>query len=288
MVSTSLRPGRSAVITNAGAGLGRDVALGLAAKGYIIFGTAASAAEVSYLRDASGGRVSLTVCDVTKATSVEAWAGGVSDALGGAGLHLLINNARILTQGPLELLKLDAIRHEFECNVFGAISVTNAFLPALRIARGRIVQTSSWMASLPLPFSGPSAASLAAIEVFSAVYRAELKRFGIEVVVACISDTTTSVPAKVEALARIASAMTSRQRKLYGKDLGAVADMLSTPSTTEFTSAAAAVRVVEISEQQPAVSRTAVGHTAEQMLHAARKKPDAELDALRLGLVGLR
>lgn len=59
MVSTALRSGRSVVVTNAGTGLGRDVALGLAAKGYIIFGTAVSAAEVSDLRDASGGRVSL-------------------------------------------------------------------------------------------------------------------------------------------------------------------------------------------------------------------------------------
>src|SRR5262245_20114453 len=101
MVSTSPRSGRSVVVTSAGAGLGRDIALGLAAKGYIVFGTAMSAAEVQDLRDASGGRVSLTVCDITKAMGLEAWACGVTDALGPSGLNLLINNAGILTQGPI-------------------------------------------------------------------------------------------------------------------------------------------------------------------------------------------
>ena len=287
MASTALRPGRSVVVTNAGAGLGRAVALGLAAKGYIVFGTAVSAAEVSDLKAASGGRVSLAVCDMTKAMSVQAWAGGVTDALGSTGLQLLINNARFLMHGPVELLQLDAIRHEFECNVFGAISVTNAFLPALRMARGRVVQISSWMANLPLPFSGPSEASHAAIEVFSAVYRAELKLFGIEVVVACVGDVTTSGPAKAAALAQIAHAMTSGQRRIYGKTLGTAAATLSTLTTTDITLAAAAARVVDIAEQHPAPSRIAVGRTAERMLRAAREKPDAELDALRLSLVGL-
>src|SRR6202048_3678975 len=88
---------KSAAITGAGGGLGRDIALGLAAKGYIVFGTAISAAEVQDLKEASGGRVSLTVCDITKEQAVKAWAANVSDALGTTGLDLLVNNAGILT-----------------------------------------------------------------------------------------------------------------------------------------------------------------------------------------------
>src|SRR5258707_1927054 len=89
----------SAAITGAGGGLGRDIALGLASKGYRVFGTAMSTAEVQDLKDASNGRVTLTVCDMTKEQAVKAWASGVSDALGDAGLHVLINNAGILTPG---------------------------------------------------------------------------------------------------------------------------------------------------------------------------------------------
>src|SRR6202162_3757358 len=199
MPSTNLHSGKSAVVTGAGGGLGRDIALGLAAKGYVVFGTALSAAEVQDLKEASGGRVSLTVCDITKEQAVRAWAAGVADALGAAGLDLLINNAGILTPGPLEVLPLDAVRREFEVNVFGALSVINAFLPALRQARGRIVQISTWTASLPLPFNGPSGASKAAMEVFAAVYRSELKRFGIDVVVAAAGNMKTGGPAKTAA-----------------------------------------------------------------------------------------
>ena len=70
------------------------------------------------------------VCDITKPEAVKAWAGGVSDARGDAGLDLLINNAGILTPGPIEVLPLDAIRREFDVNVFGAISVGNGAVSA--------------------------------------------------------------------------------------------------------------------------------------------------------------
>jgi NAD(P)-dependent dehydrogenase (short-subunit alcohol dehydrogenase family) len=279
---------RSAAITGAGGGLGRDIALGLAAKGYIVFGTAISAAEVQDLKEASGSRVSLTVCDITKEQAVKAWAAGVSEALGGGGLGLLINNAGILTPGPLEVLPLDAIRHEFEVNVFGALSVMNAFLPALRAGRGRIIQVSSWTASLPLPFNGPSGASKAAMEVFATVYRAELKRFGIEVVVVPAGNMRTGGPAKTAAaLARIAGGMTSQQRDLYGQTFETFATALNGMQSSGLDSAAAARRVIELAEQTPAPSRAPVGPDAEKMLQLVREKSDPELDALRLQLVGL-
>src|SRR6202008_1627161 len=155
------------------------------------------------------GRVSLTVCDMTKEESVKAWAGGVSEALGDSGLDILINNAGILTPGPIEVLALDAIKREFDVNVFGALSVMTAFLPMLRKARGRIVQVSTWTASLPLPFNGPSGASKAAMEVFSTVFRAELKHFGIDVVIAVAEKRRTAGPAKTAAaLSRTAEQMT--------------------------------------------------------------------------------
>ncbi len=288
MPNSSEQSRRSAAVTGAGGGLGRDIALGLAAKGYIVFGTAMSAAEVQDLRDASGGRVSLTVCDMTKEQAVKAWAGGVSDALGDAGLDLLINNAGILTPGPIEILPLDAIRREFDVNVFGALSVMNTFLPALRKARGRIVQVSTWTASVPLPFNGPSGASKAAMEVFAAVYRAELKRFGIDVVVAAAGNMKTGGPAKTAAaLKRVADDMTPEQRELYGRTFETFANTLNSMQSSGLESAAAAKRVIELAEQRPAPSRAPVGQDADEMLRAAREKSDAELDGLRLHLAGL-
>ena len=284
----SEQSGRSAVVTGAGGGLGRDIALQLAAKGYIVFGTALSAAEVQDLKAASGGRVSLAVCDITKPEAVKSWATGVSEALGEPGLDLLVNNAGILTPGPIEVLALDAIRREFDVNVFGAISVINAFLPALRKARGRVVQVSTWTASVPLPFNGPSGASKAAIEVFTAVYRAELKTLGVDFVVAAAGNMKTGGPAKTAtALAHIANTMTPEQRELYGQAFDTFASTLNGMQSAGLDSAAAAARVIELAEQRPAPSRGAVGADAAEMLQAAREKSDAELDALRLQITGL-
>jgi NAD(P)-dependent dehydrogenase (short-subunit alcohol dehydrogenase family) len=280
--------GRSAVVTGAGSGLGRDIALGLAAKGYIVFGTAFTAAEVQDLKDASGGRVSLTVCDIAKEQAVRAWAASTSDALGAGGLNLLITNAGILTPGPLEILPLDAVRHEFDVNVFGALSVMNAFLPALRKAHGRILQISTWTASLPLPFNGPSGASKAAMEVFATVYRAELKPFGIDVVVAPAGNMRTGGPAKTAAaLARMAERMTPQERELYGRAFDNFTAKLNSMQGSGLASVEAATRVIEVAEQNPAPRFAAVGRDAEEILRAVRERSDAEQDALRLKLVGL-
>jgi NAD(P)-dependent dehydrogenase (short-subunit alcohol dehydrogenase family) len=248
---------RSAAITGAGGGLGRDIALGLAGKGYVVFGTAFSPVEADDLRRTSRGRVSLAVCDIADETSVKGWAAGVSEALGETGLDLLVSLAGAQTHGPVEKLPLDAVRRAFEVNVFGALCVVNAFLPALRKARGRIVQISSWNAHLALPFNGPSGATMAAMEVFAAAYRAELKRSGVDVVVAVCGHLMTGGPA----------------RTIEGEG---------------FSSTQAARRVIELAEQIPALRLAPVGRDAEDILRVVREQSDDEQDALRLHLAGLK
>jgi NAD(P)-dependent dehydrogenase (short-subunit alcohol dehydrogenase family) len=284
----SEQSGRSAVITGAGSGLGRDLALQLAAKGYGIFGTALAPAEVQDLRGPSGGRVSLTVCDITKPEAVKAWAAGVSEALGETGLNLLISNAGILTPGPLEVLSLDAVRREFEVNVFGGLSVINAFLPALRRARGRIVQIGAMTGRFPLPFNGPSSASKAALEALADVYRGELKPFGVDFVLAQAGNMRTGGPAKTAAaLKRVADSFTDEQRRLYGKAFNLFTAALNKGQAGGLDSVASARRIIELAEQEPAPARAPVGEDAEEILRAVHEKSDAELDAMRLHMLGL-
>jgi len=278
---------RTAAVTGAGSGLGRDIALGLAVKNYLVFGTAVSPEEIAELKQASSGAVTLSHCDITDESSVKTWAREVTAQTDG-GLDLVINNAGILTPGPLEVLPLNAIRHEFDVNVFGALAVLNAFLPALRKRRGRIVQISTWTASLPLPFNGPSGASKAAFETFAAVYRAELKPFGIDFVVAVAGNMRTGGPAKTAAaLKQVAEGMTSEQRELYGKAFETFANTMNKMQNSGLDSASAAKRVIELAEQVPAPSIGAVGSDTEDVLRLVREKSDAEQDVLRLRMVGL-
>ena len=69
---------RFAAITGAGSGLGRDIALGIAAKGYAVFGTATTPEEITDLQQAPGGAVTLTSCDITDEPAVKGWARAVA------------------------------------------------------------------------------------------------------------------------------------------------------------------------------------------------------------------
>jgi len=287
MLSTSRH--RSAAIVGAGAGLGRELALGLAAKGYIVYGTAISANEVRDLKEASGGRVSLAVCEVTRIEGIQTWAEGVSDALDGAGLNILFSNISRCTLGPIEILPLEDIRREFEVNVFGALSIIRAFLPALRTARGRIIQINDWTATIALPFDGPSGASKAAIDALSNVYRAELEPFGIDVVVASTGIATSIGSADIETeAARVKRKMTREQSKLYGKTFDTFTKALIEMQESEMGVTVAASRLIAIAEQQPAPIRAAVTSDAEDLLQAVRLRSDTELDVLRRELVGFK
>jgi len=278
---------RTVAITGAGGGLGRATALAFAAKGYRVFGTALNTEEIANLKEASSGAVTLFICDITDEADVAAWARQVTGETNG-GLDLLVQNAGTLTPGPLEVLKLDAIKHEFNVNLFAALSVTNAFLPSLRKQRGRIVYISTWTVTLPLPFNGPSGASKAALEVIATIHRAELKPFGVEVVVAAPGNMRTGGPATVAAgLRQISDGFSDEQRVLYGRSFGAFANKLNAMQHGGMPAGEAAARVVEIAEEIPAPIKAAVGEEAEEILRYVRKTPLAKQDIRRLEMVGL-
>jgi NAD(P)-dependent dehydrogenase (short-subunit alcohol dehydrogenase family) len=278
---------RSAVVTGAGSGLGREISLGLAAKGYRVFGTARAEEEIAELGDASGGDVELALVDLTDEAGVKNWAGDVANLTDGK-LDLLVNNAGILTPGPLELLSLDAIRREFEVNTFAPLAVINAFLPSLRNSRGRVVNISTVTASMPLPFNGPSGASKAALEAFSKVYRAELKSFGVDVVIVEPGNMRTGGPAKsAAALSRVSESMTPQERDLYGQAFETFAKAFNEGQSLGLASEDAAAKIIEIAEQTPAPSLVTVGDDAAEWFRVAREEPFAEQDAFRLRLVGL-
>ena len=96
---------------------------------------------------------------MTDGAQIAAAAAAVGERLDG-----LVDNAGIAIAAPLELVPLDELRHQLEVNVVGQVAVTQAFLPALRRARGRIVLMGSIGGKSALPFLGPYAASKHALE----------------------------------------------------------------------------------------------------------------------------
>ena len=98
-------------------------------------------------------------------------------------LDALVNNAGIAVAAPLEFLPPGELRTQLEVNVVGQVAVTQAVLPALRRARGRIVFIGSVSGRSALPFMGPYAASKHALEAVADSLRVELAPWGIGVTI---------------------------------------------------------------------------------------------------------
>lgn len=138
--------------------------------------------------------------DVTDQASIAAARASVEVALDGAPMAALVNNAGIPAAGPLELLPLDELRRVLEVNLVGVVAVTQAFLPLLKAARGRIVNVSSVAGRVALPFMGPYAASKFALEAVSDSLRRELLPFGVAVIVIQPGSVRSRIWERVQAM----------------------------------------------------------------------------------------
>jgi NAD(P)-dependent dehydrogenase (short-subunit alcohol dehydrogenase family) len=215
------------VITGASTGIGAACALALDRRGYRVFaGVRAEAAGRRLTAQASSGTNTRLVplhLDVTDAGSIAAAAKTVEDALNGGGLAGLVNNAGIAVAGPLEILPIEAIRRQLEVNVVGQIAVTQAFLPLLRRARGRIVNMSSVSGRIAAPYLGPYAASKHALEAISDALRSELRTWGIHVSIVEPGSIATPIWEKSLAAAdEFAAAATPEAVALYQADFDAL------------------------------------------------------------------
>ena len=289
MTQAKKQRGPTVAITGAGSGLGRELALGFSAKGFRVFGTSQSAKETAEIQNQSAGdgEITLTITDITTEEQVYNWKDQVRKLLIGDRLDILINNAGMLTPGPMEVLSLSAVRHEFEVNVFGSLATIHAFIPLLRQAKGRIVQIGSMTGRFPLPFSGPSSASKAAMEAFADVYRTELKPFSIDFIMVQPGSLLTGGPAKTAAqLKQVSENMTVEQKDLYGKYFDQFATALNKIQNAGLPASKAAARIIEISTQVPAPIRAPVGKDAEELLRAVREKSDEELDMMKAEIFG--
>jgi NAD(P)-dependent dehydrogenase (short-subunit alcohol dehydrogenase family) len=179
-VTASPTVASTVVITGASTGIGAACALDLAARGFRVFAGVRRDADGAALR-ARAAAITPLPLEVTDAASIAAAVATVSTAVGGHGLGGLVNNAGIAAGGPLEVLPLAEVRRLFEVNVFGALAVTQGFLPLLRTARGRVVNMGSIAGRVALPFIGPYSMSKAALASMSDALRLELDAWGIEV-----------------------------------------------------------------------------------------------------------
>lgn len=176
------------VITGASSGIGHAATLALARAGFLVFAGVRSEHDASRLRSDAGEAsedlkelVEPLLLDVTDPEQIGAAVWQVESTVGERGLYGLFNNAGISVQGPLEFLPPEDLRRQLEVNLVGPLMVTQAFLPLLRRARGRIVNTGSIGGFFTSPGLGPYSMSKHAMEALSDALRRELRPWGMEV-----------------------------------------------------------------------------------------------------------
>ncbi|MEO8430073.1 MAG: SDR family NAD(P)-dependent oxidoreductase [Acidobacteriota bacterium] len=172
-------PPQTVLITGCSSGIGRATAVELAARGHRVFATARKRVAIADL--AARGMKTLAL-DVT---DPEAVAAAVAEVLREAGrVDALVNNAGYGQYGAVEDVTAAEWRAQYDVNVFGALAMIQAVLPAMREAgAGTIVNVSSVAGKIAIPFAAPYCSSKHALEAISDSLRLEVASFGVRVVI---------------------------------------------------------------------------------------------------------
>ncbi len=166
------------LVTGCSSGIGRCIADDLKQRGFNVFVTARKQSDIDLLRQAGFDAVMLDLADSRTIYSAAEY---VLSKTNGQ-LYALINNAAYGVTGAVEDLPIDALRDQFETNVFGTQELTNLIIPVMRKNnQGRIIQISSVLGFVTMRFRGAYCASKYALEALSDAMRYELSNTGIKV-----------------------------------------------------------------------------------------------------------
>jgi NAD(P)-dependent dehydrogenase (short-subunit alcohol dehydrogenase family) len=263
------------LVTGASTGIGEATVLHLKALGFDAVGAVRKDEDAERL-EARGIRT--VRIDVTDAGQIAA----ARDELGDIALAGLVNNAGIAVAAPLEFLPVDRLRQQLEINLIGQMAVTQAFLPALRRAGGRIVMVSSIGGRVGLPLVSPYNASKFGLEGMSDSLRRELMSQGVDVIVIEPGGVKTPIWNKAQELGdEMIADVPPEAERLYGKLIAAVrarTQKIATETGSEPIAVAEAIGE-SLTARRPR-ARYVVGRDAKTRALMSRVLPDRVMDRM--------
>ncbi|KAG9306473.1 hypothetical protein G9A89_003267 [Geosiphon pyriformis] len=175
------------LVTGTSVGIGRDVALNLAGKGYTVFATVRKAEDFESLlrqfkayKNVNNGTLKCIVMDVTNRNDIQKAFHTINHSLGRDTPFVgLVNNASTVIYLPVEVASDLAIHDSFETNFFGIVHLTKTFLPLLRESRGRVINIGSVSAWNSTASMAIYAATKAALRALTRTWRHELRSLGV-------------------------------------------------------------------------------------------------------------
>lgn len=275
------------LISGASTGIGRACAEHLDSLGFTVFAGVRKRSDADSLRGAGSGRTQPLMLDVTESESIAAAMRTVAEAAP-AGLAGLVNNAGISVGGPLEFVAIDDWRRQLEVNFIGQVALTQAALPALRKARGRIVNMTSIGGRLASPFLGPYNASKYALEAVTDALRLELRQFGVKVAAVEPGAVATPIWAKGRASAEQATAsMPAEAQQLYGAGFAAISKFIALGERSGVPPLEVAQAVEHALTASQPKARYVVGRDAKMRLMLTRLLPTRVMDRVVVRAMGL-
>jgi NAD(P)-dependent dehydrogenase (short-subunit alcohol dehydrogenase family) len=270
---------RSALVTGASTGIGRATVLRLDAAGWRVFAGVRKEEDAASLREAGSERLVPLMLDVTEAGQIAAAAGRIGAAVGEAGLDGLVNNAGIAVPGPLETLPIEDFKRQIEVNLNAHVAVTQAMLPAIRSARGRIVFITSIGGLMAFPMFGAYHAAKFGLEAVGDVFRQELRPWGIRVAIVEPGSIATPIwergDAEVETLAQRSG---GDHADLYGEAIETYREVARKTGARGIPPEKVATKIEHALSARRPRSRYLVGVDARGQALAARVLPDRLLD----------
>lgn len=169
---------RSILITGCSSGIGYHTALRLKEAGWRVFAAARSPQDVERLKNEGLEALQLDLADSDSIKMAVNWLQRQNDGR----LDALLNNAAFAIPAAVEDLDVATLRHQFEGCLFGTHELTLAVLGIMRRqGYGRIIQNSSVLGLVSMPYRGAYAAYKHALEALSLALRMELHGSGIHV-----------------------------------------------------------------------------------------------------------
>ena len=275
------------MVTGSSTGIGRACALHLDRLGFKVFAGVRKEADGERLRGEASERLEPLILDVTDPEHISRAAQRVFEATGGR-LAGLVNNAGIGVGGPLEFLSVSDFRHQIEVNLIGQVAVSQAFIPALRQARGRLVFIGSIGGRLATPFMSPYHASKFGIEAIGDVLRLELRPFGVQVSIVEPGSIATPIWDKGKATAKeVRGNLSAEGQELYGESLERAEEMLGQNAERGAPPEKVAKVVAHALTASRPRTRYLVGADAKAMAALRKLLPDRLRDRLVARAAGL-
>jgi NAD(P)-dependent dehydrogenase (short-subunit alcohol dehydrogenase family) len=205
---------KTALVTGASSGIGRATVQRLDGAGWKVFAGVRREEDAAALRAEGSARLEPLLLDVTDPEAIAAAAARVDAEPGG--LDGLVDNAGVAVPGPLETMPIEDFRRQVELNLTAQLAVTQALLPSIRTARGRIVLITSLGGRVALPFTGAYHAAKFGLEAVGDSLRQELAPWGLRVIIVEPGSIDTPIWARGEASADQSLAGSLRMQELYG------------------------------------------------------------------------